>query len=179
MLSGSSYCCEAQKIPASSFKVLFYHPSSYLRSLHRAECLSCVLLESNLDLLQHLPSHRRRDLSRCEGFAGEGHCRNLILYSILIVESRGSIAEAHDNILGRIGNRNGTGLGSWGVKLFSALGREGRRTREFHALDEIVVGKPALRIIFNWSNGNDTQSILLSNCSSNEVESLLEVGVFH
>ena len=119
------------------------------------------------------------NLSRGESFAGEGHCRNLILYSVLIVESRGSIAEAHDDMLSRIGNRNGTGLGSCRVKHLSALGLRGRGTREFHAVDEIVVGEHALRIIFDWVNGNSTQSILLSNCSSNEVEPLLEVGVVH
>ena len=119
------------------------------------------------------------NLSRGEGFRGEGHCRNLILFSSLIVESGGSIAEAHDDMLSRIGDRNGTGLGSWRVKHFSTLGRGATRTRKFQAGDEIVVGGNALQIIFDWINGNGTQSILLSNCSPNEVESLLEVGVFH
>ena len=51
--------------------------------------------------------------------------------------------------------------------------------REFHAVDEIVVGEAAVGIILDWVNGSGGQSIPLLNCSRNEVEPLPESDVIH
>jgi hypothetical protein len=42
--------------------------------------------------------------------------------------------------------------------------------KEFHSVDENIIGEHALQVTFDGVNVTSTQFILLLNCSSNEVE---------